>query len=40
MAGQFQWQFEYLDAKGKHVATQTEPIGEGGGMAVPVGKKV
>ena len=40
LAGQFQWQFEYLDADGKHVATQTKPLGEGGGMAVPVGKKV
>jgi cytochrome c oxidase subunit II len=40
IAGQFQWQFEYLDAQGNHVATQTKPIGEGGGMAVPVGKKV
>lgn len=40
LAGQFQWQFEYLDAQGKHLATQTKPLGEGGGMAVPVGKKV
>lgn len=40
IAGQFQWQFEYLDAQGHHVATQTKPNGEGGGMAVPVGKKV
>lgn len=40
IAGQFQWQFEYLDAQGKHLATQTKPIGDGGGMAVPVGKKV
>jgi len=42
IAGQFQWQFEYLDADGKHVATQTTPLGgdAGGGMAVPVGKKV
>jgi cytochrome c oxidase subunit 2 len=40
IAGQFQWQFEYLDANGKHLATQTKPIGDGGGMAVPVGKKV
>jgi cytochrome c oxidase subunit 2 len=40
LAGQFQWQFEYLDASGKHLATQTKPLGEGGGMAVPVGKKV
>jgi cytochrome c oxidase subunit II len=42
IAGQFQWQFEYLDANGQHVATQTTPLKgeEGGGMAVPVGKKV
>jgi cytochrome c oxidase subunit II len=40
IAGQFQWQFEYLDKDGKHLATQTKPIGEGGGMAVPVGKRV
>lgn len=40
IAGQFQWQFEYLDANGKHVVTQTKPAGDGGGMAVPVGKKV
>src|SRR5215213_7725094 len=40
LAGQFQWQFEYLDANGNHLATQTKPDGEGGGMAVPVGKTV
>jgi cytochrome c oxidase subunit 2 len=40
LAGQFQWQFEYLDKDGKHLATQTKPVGEGGGMAVPVGKRV
>jgi cytochrome c oxidase subunit 2 len=42
IAGQFQWQFEYLDANGKHLATQTKPLAgkDGGGMAVPVGKKV
>lgn len=40
LAGQFQWQFEYLDADGKHLATQTRPVGDGGGMGVPVGKKV
>jgi cytochrome c oxidase subunit 2 len=40
LAGQFQWQFEYLDANGKHLATQTKAYGDGGGMAVPVGKKV
>jgi cytochrome c oxidase subunit II len=42
LAGQFQWQFEYLDAAGVHLATETRPISgpEGGGMAVPVGKNV
>ncbi|HTK46118.1 MAG TPA: cytochrome c oxidase subunit II [Patescibacteria group bacterium] len=41
IAGQFQWQFEYLDANGKHLATQVKPLADGGGgMAVPVGKKV
>jgi cytochrome c oxidase subunit II len=42
IAGQFQWQFEYLDASGKHLATQTTPLAgdSGGGMAVPVGKPV
>ena len=42
LAGQFQWQFEYLDAAGNHLATETRPVAgpEGGGMAVPVGKNV
>jgi len=42
IAGQFQWQFEYLDANGQHLATQTTPLkgDSGGGMAVPVGKRV
>ncbi|HET7180928.1 MAG TPA: cytochrome c oxidase subunit II [Candidatus Limnocylindrales bacterium] len=40
IAGQFQWQFEYLDAQGNHIATQTKPNGDGGGMAVPVGERV
>lgn len=42
IAGQFQWQFEYLDANNQHIATQTTPLAGdgGGGMAVPVGKKV
>jgi cytochrome c oxidase subunit II len=40
LAGQFQWQFEYLDANGKKLATQIKPNGDGGGMAVPVGRKV
>ena len=42
LAGQFQWQFEYVDAEGNHLATETRPIAgpDGGGMAVPVGKNV
>jgi cytochrome c oxidase subunit 2 len=44
IAGQFQWQFEYLDAGGRKVATQLAPgyntdTGQGG-MAVPVGRSV
>lgn len=42
LAGQFQWQFEYLDGQGNHLATEIRPeVGaDGGGMAVPVGKNV
>ena len=41
IAGQFQWQFEYLDAGGNHLATQTVPeAAKNGGMAVPVGRNV
>lgn len=40
VAGQFQWKFEYLDANGKLLATQTRPVGPDGGMAVPVGRTV
>jgi cytochrome c oxidase subunit 2 len=40
LAGQFQWQFQYLDQDGEVLATQSRAIGEGGGMAVPVGEKV
>lgn len=42
LAGQFQWQFEYLDASGNHLATESRPMSgpDGGGMAVPVGKNV
>jgi cytochrome c oxidase subunit 2 len=44
IAGQFQWQFEYLDANGKKVATQLtpayDPATHQGGMAVPVGKSI
>lgn len=43
IAGQFQWQFEYLDANGNRIAMQQKPeiTQDGvGGMAVPVGKSV
>jgi cytochrome c oxidase subunit 2 len=44
IAGQFQWQFEYLDANGKKVATQITPAYDpatgAGGMAVPVGRSI
>jgi len=44
IAGQFQWQFEYLDQDGKKVATQLAPAYDAdtgaGGMAVPVGRSV
>ena len=41
IAAQFQWQFEYLDANGKRVAVQMQPLyDKGGGMAVPAGKNV
>jgi len=44
IAGQFQWQFEYLDESGKKVATQLAPAYDPathlGGMAVPVGRSI
>lgn len=41
VAGQFQWQFEYLDASGKVLFTESTPTADnGGGMAVPVNRTV
>ena len=42
LAGQFQWQFEYLDENDQHLATESRPLSgpDGGGMAVPVGRNV
>jgi len=41
VAGQFQWQFDYLDADGQTVLyTQNLASGEGGGMYVPVGRDI
>ena len=39
-AAQFQWQFDYYDENDEIVYTQLLPIGEDGGMAVPVGRTV
>ncbi|OGO51664.1 MAG: cytochrome c oxidase subunit II [Chloroflexi bacterium RBG_16_70_13] len=44
IAGQFAWQFEYLDESGNKVATQLAPAYDAetgvGGMAVPVGRSI
>ncbi|TAK01914.1 MAG: cytochrome c oxidase subunit II [Chloroflexota bacterium] len=44
VAGQFAWQFEYLDESGTKVATQLVPSYDAatgaGGMAVPVGRSI
>jgi cytochrome c oxidase subunit 2 len=44
IAGQFAWQFEYLDANGTKVATQLAPAydatKQSGGLALPVGKSI
>jgi plastocyanin len=44
IAGQFAWQFEYLDAGGNKVASQLvasyDPATSEGGMAVPVGRSI
>jgi cytochrome c oxidase subunit 2 len=41
VAGQFQWQFDYLDQTGKIVYTEFIPlVSAGGGMMVPAGRTV
>jgi cytochrome c oxidase subunit II len=40
VAARFQWQFDYLDANGKTLFTQSLPVGDTGGMVVPVGEPV
>jgi cytochrome c oxidase subunit 2 len=41
VAGQFQWQFDYLDSDGQTVLyTQVQATGDGGGMVVPAGRTV
>jgi cytochrome c oxidase subunit 2 len=41
VAAQFQWTFEYLDETGENVVyTQLLPVGEDGGLVVPVGRTI
>ncbi|HEY3334729.1 MAG TPA: cytochrome c oxidase subunit II [Candidatus Limnocylindrales bacterium] len=40
VAARFQWSFDYLDADGKTLFTQALPVGDTGGMVVPVGEPV
>jgi len=40
VAQRFQWSFDYLDANGNILFSQIQPVGEGGGMYVPVGVPV
>ena len=41
VAGQFQWQFDYLAEDGQTILfTQNLPVGEDGGMVVPAGRTV
>jgi cytochrome c oxidase subunit 2 len=40
VAAQFQWQFDYLDEDGETLFTQSLPVGEDGGLVLPVGEPV
>jgi cytochrome c oxidase subunit II len=40
VAARFQWSFDYLDASGNTLFTQALPVGDTGGMFVPVGEAV
>jgi cytochrome c oxidase subunit 2 len=40
IAARFQWQFAYLDKDGKTLFTQVLPVGEDGGLVLPVGEPV
>ncbi len=40
VAARFQWSFDYLDAQGNTLFSQALPIGDDGGMFVPVGEPV
>jgi len=40
VAARFQWKFDYLDAQGNTVYEQLLPVGEDGGLVLPVGEPV
>jgi len=40
VAARFQWQFDYLNANGDVLFTQALPVGDDGGMTIPVGEPV
>jgi cytochrome c oxidase subunit 2 len=40
VASRFQWQFDYLDAQGNLTFSQNLPVGDGGGLVLPVGEPV
>jgi len=40
IAARFQWSFDYLDAQGNTVFTQALPVGETGGLVLPVGEPI
>jgi cytochrome c oxidase subunit II len=39
-AARFQWSFDYLDANGDVMFTQALPVGDDGGMVLPVGEPI
>jgi cytochrome c oxidase subunit 2 len=40
VAARFQWQFDYLDANGNTLFSQPVPVGDQGGLTLPVGEPV
>lgn len=40
VAARYQWQFDYLDANGTTLFSQALPVGEEGGMFLPVGEPI
>lgn len=40
VAARFQWSFDYLDANGKTLFSQALPVGEDGGLVLPVGEPI